>query len=260
MVGTCEILVESQNPVRLVNLGADVFESATVNTCVMLINRSSNKDSLLASDVRNAEQQFPPDEWINIKPANGETWMILSLAGQRLREKIETAGTPLKDWDVKINYGIKTGYNDAFIINTATRDALVAADPKAAEIIKPVMVGEDIQRYHEQWPGSWLVNIPWHFPLHLDSTVKGVSRKAEALFKKRYPAVYEFLLSHKVGLAGRNQSETGIRYEWYALQRWGAKYHQDFAKEKIVWGQHEQPRQLFFRAKGHVHQQRPAQC
>ena len=229
-------LMESQNPIRLVNLGADVFESATVNTCVMLINRSSNKDILLASDVRNAEQQFPPDEWTYIKPANGETWMILPPVEQRVKDKMETVGTPLSEWDVQINRGLVTGYNDAFIINTATRDALIAADPKSAEIIKPVMEGEDVQRYQRQWSGSWLVNIPWHFPLHLDRKVKGVSRKAESLFKKRYPAVYDFLRSHKAGLSRRNKSETGIRYEWYALQRWGATYHQNFAKEKIVWG------------------------
>ena len=162
--------------------------------------------------------------------------MILPPVEQRIKEKMETVGTPLKDWDVQINYGLKTGYNKAFIIDTATRDALVAADAKSAEIIKPVMEGEDIQRYQGQWAGSYLVNIPWHFPLHLDPKVKGVSKKADSLFKKRYPAVYDFLLSHKAGLSARNKSETGIRYEWYALQRWGARYHQDFAKEKIVWG------------------------
>ena len=230
------IYVERQNPITLVNLGEGVFESATVNTCVMLVNRSYNKDTLMASDVRNVEQQFPPDEWTHIKPAKGETWMILPPVEQRVKEKMETIGTPLSDWDVKINRGVITGYNKAFIIDSTTKDSLVAADPKSAEIIKSVMTGQDIQRYQTQWSGSWLVNIPWHFPLHLDRKVKGVSRKAESLFKRRYSTVYNFLLSHKVGLSNRNKSETGIRYEWYALQRWGAKYHQDFAKEKIIWG------------------------
>ena len=111
----------------------------------------------------------------------------------------------------------------------------MAADSKSTEIIKPVLRGRDIQRYRADWAGLWLINIPWHFPLQLDSSIQGASEKAEGLFKKQYPAVYEHLLSHKAALSARNKSETGIRYEWYALQRWAANYREDFAKEKLIW-------------------------
>ena len=63
-------------------------------------------------------------------------WSILSPAEKEIKTKIEQIGTPLKDWDVRINYGIKTGFNKAFIINTAKRDELITQDPKSAEIIK----------------------------------------------------------------------------------------------------------------------------
>ena len=228
--------IENQNPVRLINLGAGVFDSVTVNTCVLIVNRSHNRDELQAADVRQAIQQFPPEEWTHICPAKSKTWTVLPAVDQRLKAKIESAATPLKDWKVSIKYGIKTGYDKAFIIDNATKEALVAADPKSAEILKPLLRGRDVQRYQAQWAGLWLVNIPWHFPLHLDSSIKGGSKKAEDLFKKQYPAVYKHLLSHKVALSARNKSETGIRYEWYALQRWAALYHAEFAKEKISWG------------------------
>ena len=55
------------------------------------------------------------------------------------------------------------------------------------------------------------------------------------MFRKQYPAVYKHLSSHKTALSARNKSETGIRYEWYALQRWAANYHEEFAKEKLLW-------------------------
>ena len=228
--------IERQNPIRLVNLGSGVFDNVTVNTGILLVNRASNQNILHSADLRQPTQQFPPAEWTHIRPANGETWVVLANAGQCLKEKMETAGTPLKEWDVSINYGIKTGYNDAFIIDDATRQALIAGDPKSAEIVKPILRGEDIQRYRTKWGDSWLIYIPWHFPLHLDSAIKGSNLQAEDLFKKQYPTIYQHLLSHKSALRSRNKSETGIRYEWYALQRWGAKYYKDFTKEKIVWG------------------------
>lgn len=77
--------------------------------------------------------------------------------------------------------------------------------------------------------------IPWHFPLQNDTSITGCSQKAEELFRKEYPAVYEHLLKFKDKLSKRNQAETGVRYEWYALQRWGANYSDDFNKPKIIF-------------------------
>ena len=232
-VGSGKVLrnfLESQNPIRLVNLGAGVFDKVTVNTCIMLVHRSPNKNILQAA------QQFPPTEWVHISPVNGETWIILSEIEQSIKKKMEVVGTPLKKWNITIHRGLVTGYNTAFIIDDTTRQALVAEDTNSTEIIKPILRGRDIQRYQAQWAGLWLIYIPWHFPLHLDSSIKGCSDEAESLFKKQYPAIYHHLLTHKSGLNSRNKSETGIRYEWYALQRWGANYHEEFAQEKIVWG------------------------
>lgn len=78
--------------------------------------------------------------------------------------------------------------------------------------------------------------IPWHFPLHNDQTITGASLKAEKAFKAQFPAIYNHLLKYKNELQNRNKAETGIHYEWYALQRWGANYWEDFSKQKIVWG------------------------
>ncbi len=144
-------------------------------------------------------------------------------------------GTPLKDWDVNINYGIKTGYNEAFIIDTATRNELIAQDPKSAEIIKPILRGRDIQAYEAHWAGLWVIFIPWHFPLHTDKSIQGASEKAEEAFSKKYPDIYNHLLQHKEKLSQRNTAETGIRYEWYAMQRCANTYLSEFEKEKIVY-------------------------
>lgn len=68
---------------------------------------------------------------------------ILSPIEQSIKRKIEAVGTPLKDWDIQINYGIKTGYNEAFIIDTAKRDEILAncqsedECERTAELIRP---------------------------------------------------------------------------------------------------------------------------
>lgn len=117
-----------------------------------------------------------------------------------------------------------TGYNEAFIINKTKRDELIKQDPKSAEIIRPILRGRDIKKFGYEFAELYLIYIPWHFPLHNDSSIQGASNEAERLFELKYPAVYNHLLLFKEQLSERNKSETGIRYEWYALQRWGANY------------------------------------
>ena len=162
--------------------------------------------------------------------------MILSDIEQRIKAKIEAIGTPLKDWDISINYGIKTGFNDAFIIDGKKRAELIAQDPKSEEIIRPILRGRDIKKYGYEFADLYLLFIPWHFPFHLvKPEIKGASQEAEEAFKNQYPAIYNHLLQYKTKLSNRNNSETGIRYEWYALQRWGANYWEDFNKQKIMY-------------------------
>ena len=86
--------------------------------------------------------------------ANSESWTILSPIEQRIKQKIEAIGTPLKDWDISINYGIKTGCNEAFIIDEAKKNELIAADPKSAEIIRPffLFVKGGKHKFSEKYP------------------------------------------------------------------------------------------------------------
>ena len=176
--------------------------------------------------------------------ADSIPWVILSPIEQSIRRKIESIGTPLKDWDINIYRGVLTGYNDAFIISTEKRDEILAncqtegERVRTAELIRPILRGRDIKRYGYDWAGQWLIYIPWHFPYQFDESITAASEKAEKAFKEQYPAVYNHMLEYKEPLSKRNKAETGIRYEWYAMQqRWGAKYWEDFSKPKIIWGE-----------------------
>ena len=173
--------------------------------------------------------------------SSSESWSILSDIERSIKAKIETVGIPLKEWDIQINYGIKTGFNDAFIIDSAKRNEILNAcqtddeRQRTAEIIRPILRGRDIKRYGYDWANLWLIYIPWHFPYQFEDSIQGASEKAEKAFKEQYPAVYSHMLQYKEPLSKRNKAETGIRYEWYAMQRWGAKYWEDFSKQQIVW-------------------------
>ena len=93
---------------------------------------------------------------------SSESWVILSPIEQSIKRKIESIGTPLKDWDIQINYGIKTGFNDAFIISTEKRNEILdncSSDEertKTAELIRPILRGRDIKRYGYDWADLWL--------------------------------------------------------------------------------------------------------
>ena len=173
--------------------------------------------------------------------SSSDSWVILSPIEQSIKRKIETVGTPLKDWDIQINYGIKTGYNEAFIISTEKCEEILANCQteeerlRTAELIRPILRGRDIKRYGYDWANLWLIYIPWHFPYQFDESIQGASEKAEIAFMEQYPAVYAHMTEYKGPLSKRNKAETGIRYEWYAMQRWGAKYWEDFYKPKILW-------------------------
>lgn len=170
-----------------------------------------------------------------------DAWVVLSPIEQSIKRKIESVGKPLRDWDINIFRGVLTGYNDAFIITTQRRDEILSNCKSEEErqrteaIIRPILRGRDIKRYSYDWAELWLIWIPWHFPLHLDSSIQGSSAEAEQAFMGQYPSVYQHLLLYKPQLSARNKAETGIRYEWYVLQRWGANYSDDFSQPKIVW-------------------------
>jgi type II restriction/modification system DNA methylase subunit YeeA len=94
---------------------------------------------------------------------NSNSWVILSPIEQKIKEKIEAVGTPLKDWDIQINYGIKTGLNDAFIISIEKREEILSACKseeeykKTAELIRPILRGRDIRKYGYEFE-KWLIN------------------------------------------------------------------------------------------------------
>lgn len=137
----------------------------------------------------------------------------------QIKRKIEEKGTPLKEWDVRINYGIKTGFNDAFIITGEKRKELIKEDPKSAEIIRPILRGRDIKRYSYDFADLWLIN-----------SHNGIKEKSiKPIEIEHYPAIKKHLNQFYPQLEKR--SDKGDTP--YNLRN--CAYMEDFYKQKIVW-------------------------
>ena len=151
---------------------------------------------------------------------NSASWVILSPIEQSIKRKIEAVGTPLKDWNVKIYRGILTGYNDAFIIDGAKKDELIAADPKSAEIIRPILRGRDIKRYGYDFADLWLIN-----------THNGIKEQGiPPVDVNKYPAIKAHLDQYYDVISKRyDKGDTT-----YNLRN--CIYTDDFSRQKIVWG------------------------
>ena len=88
---------------------------------------------------------------------SSESWIVLTEIEQRIKSKIESKGTPLKDWDINIYRGILTGYNEAFIIDGKKKEELIAEDPKSVEIIRPILRGRDIKSYSHEFANLYII-------------------------------------------------------------------------------------------------------
>ncbi len=158
--------------------------------------------------------------------SSSESWSILSDIERSIKAKIEAIGTPLKDWDIQINYGIKTGFNDAFIIDSTKRnkilDACQSEDERlrTADIIRPILRGRDIKRYGYSWSGLWLIN-----------THNGTREGLERIHIEDYPSVKEHLDNYWLSIEKRaDKGDTP-----YNLRN--CAYLDEFSKPKIVWAE-----------------------
>ena len=226
---TRRYFAEQHTPLRLLEMGDDVFENAMVDASILIVRSGKSDETGRAVDMSQLEnKELPPAEhlWAPLRPKGEKPWSVLSVIEQSIMDKMEAAGTPLKDWKVSIYRGVTTGLNDAFIIDNETKKKLIAADPKSAEIIKPVLRGRDIQRYQAKWAGLWLITT---FP-------------ARQLAIDDYPAIKDHLLSfgqdrlEQSGkpLADGGRSRKKTQHSWFEMQD-ATTYHEDFEKEKLVW-------------------------
>jgi hypothetical protein len=228
------------NPLQLLDFGGyKVFESASVDTNVLLIENRASTKALMACRFENDYKkrqsfgEYCKSKSVVLTSTSSEPWIFGNLAQTTVRSKVESIGTSLRDWGESMNRGIITGLNEAFIINQKTRDELVGEDNRSVEIIKSVYRGRDVSRYGATWANIYVIVA--RFGLYKE-------------IQSKYPAVHNHLKKFENGLKERGQcsySRSGAKvksadyagqHHWLELDNNPKdEYLQLFEKNKVVW-------------------------
>ncbi len=229
-----EWLLKKTTIVSYMELNAlKVFESAAVDTSIIhFIKQTPPKESDFKyyEPTENDKENLKSTPSLSMKQnaLSTESFIFANATLLDLRDKIESVGTPLKDWDIQIYRGILTGANEAFIIPTEKRDAILNAcktqeERKCTErLIKPILRGKDIKRYSYEWAGEWLINTH-------NGYTSAFKSKIPPIDIEKTPATKAHLDSYWDTIATRcDQGDTP-----YHLRN--CAYLEDFEKEKIVY-------------------------
>ncbi|GAB4131946.1 MAG: hypothetical protein Fur0027_19340 [Raineya sp.] len=234
------------NPLILIDLGPDVFENATVDTNILLLQKNKPTQNFqlkaitLQKEDRQSIDQALQQKAIILQKLSADAWFIGSNAEQQLKEKIERIGKPLKDWDVKIYRGVLTGLNEAFIITTEKRNEILAncqdedERERTEAIIKPILRGRDIKRYYYEWAGLWVIVIPAGWTNKVNPSSLMDYKKAEQFITQQYPALMQYLKLFEEKAKKRDDQGD----YWWELRK--CAYYPEFEKEKVVWAETDQ--------------------
>ncbi|MDM9384138.1 TaqI-like C-terminal specificity domain-containing protein [Chlorogloeopsis sp. ULAP01] len=210
-----------------------VFKSAAVLVMIFLAQKESKISNIppsIFTQVTSLEAPYPNVKEIINKNGNilqneafrGYNWKVIDVKSANLLYKMELASVPLSEYiNSKIYWGVKTGFNKAFIIDTKKRAELIAQDPKSTEIIKPLAIGDDVRKWKINNQNKWLI-----------FTRRGIDIDA-------YPAIKAHLSQWQKELTPKINSQQSIgrkpgRYEWYEIQD-DIAYYQEFEKPKIIY-------------------------
>lgn len=264
-----EFLLEATALLYYIELnGIKVFDSASVDTSILSFIKTT-PDSTHTFDFAHPKDydtkaNAPLQEYITSQSLlqsslTKESFIFQDSTNAALKAKIEAIGTPLKEWDISINYGIKTGYNEAFIIDSTKRDEILRncvsenERQRTSELIKPILRGRDIKRYSYEWAGLWIINTHNGYTTSDSSLTQSLqelqqptnltqdTRIAKNTESKQvkippidindYPALKAHLDTHWDKIAKRADKGTTP----YNLRN--CAYLEEFEKEKIVYSE-----------------------
>ena len=221
-----KFFIEKTNPEILIDFGGtQIFDTATVDTNILMFSKDKNRQQTQACIIKdkmlNNLSDYFRQNVVKSEFVSAESWVILNSIETNIKQKIEGIGIPLKDWDINISRGIITGLNEAFIIDSPTREKLVREDPKSAEIIRPILRGRDIKRYSYDYANLYIITT---FP----------SLKIDI---EEYPAVKQHLIRFgidRLKQTGDKNARKKTNNKWFEVQD-SISYWEDFYRLKIMY-------------------------
>jgi adenine-specific DNA-methyltransferase len=231
---------KNTNPILLLNIeDTQVFEEATVESNIIILEKGTWTKQLKAASLHedfntgvSLEDYFTTNS-ITVSDLPESGWTIGNELEATLKVKVEKGSKLIKDFDYPVNYGLKTGFNEAFFISTEIKNKLVEEDSKCKDLIKPALRGKDISKYNYIWKDIWIILLKQGWT----NENKG-KEEGETFFSKAYPSVYNFLKTTGETIKGKGKGlfERDDKGDyWWELRP--CAYYDDFEKEKIVWGE-----------------------
>ncbi|UBF28257.1 Eco57I restriction-modification methylase domain-containing protein [Kovacikia minuta CCNUW1] len=160
-----------------------------------------------------------------------EGWQFADTTALNLLEKLRQAGTPLGEYvQNRFYYGIKTGFNEAFVVDRPTRDRLIAEHPSSAEVLKPFLRGRDVKRWSVDYADLYLIKIESSENKQHPWTGKAKS-EAEQVFAQTYPAIHNRFSQAELRETLIKRSDQG-RFFWELRS---CVYWQEFERSKIIY-------------------------
>lgn len=217
-----------------------IFDATTYPSILLVEKRPpAGKDTTIAATFTDASQLERIEETLGtvgfpmpVSSLRKEGWTLERPEVLRLMEKLRAAGKPLGEYvRGRLYYGIKTGFNEAFVIDEATRERLIAEDPKSGEIIKPWLRGRDIKKWRAEWAGLYLITIPSSANKEWPWSTAKTEKEARAVFAETYPSIHHHLSQWEDEL--RKRDDQG-RY-WWELR--SCVYYEEFNRPKVVYAE-----------------------
>jgi len=209
-----------------------VFKSATTYPCILIIRKDSPQSTLLATQVRalnfgNLNEYVQANCYsVNQMQLNDAGWSLANESAQALLTKLRVAGVPLERYvKGQIYYGIKTGLNEAFVIDAETRQRLIAQNQMSAELIKPLLIGREVKRYQPSNNEGYLIFMPRGWTRE---TFKNACNAWECL-QKNYPAIAK----HLTPFTDAAEVRLDKGEYWWELR--ACDYYGEFEKPKIIY-------------------------
>lgn len=211
-------------PIMLIDLGGGVFETATVDTNIILISKEpGDANPYKAAKAKKDGLKDANNQDYKVFTCWEEHHLVMTDVEKSIKDKIEEKGKKLKEWKVDINRGVGTGLNDAFYISRDKRDELIAQDPNSEDIIKPMLKGDNILRYGIDFIDEYMVCTFPKKKINIDN----------------YPAIRDYLNNYgrdRLEQIGGHGHRKKTEHEWFETQDTIA-YWENFEKPKIIYSE-----------------------
>jgi type II restriction/modification system DNA methylase subunit YeeA len=236
-------LINKTNPILLVDFGQNLlFEKAVVHTSIIFLRKELNKKQLQAvrlpdgffNDPKAKIASYVAQNLISNLEVTDSIWNLIEPNLYELKAKIESKFVKLANWEITINFGVKTGLNKAFIVDESTKNTLISKDSKNKEILKPILRGRDTRRYYCNYANLWLIN-----------SHNGYDNVPPIDIVNDYPVIFNYLKPFEK--AANSRFDKGKH--WTNLRN--CAYINKFEEPKIIFSEIVSEPQFYYDEKGY---------